>query len=226
MYCVYCHTNKINGKRYIGQTKFQDNLYARWRDGKGYHKSRFGYAIKKYGWDNFEHIILARNLTKEQANDLEKYYISKFDTTNTNKGYNVSLGGDGASYNMPEITKQKISNTLKGRHHSEETKQKIKQSNLGKKRSIETCKRIGLSKQGKPSWNKGITFSEEYKQIHYADKFKPLDNTTKTKISETLKGCRRMNNGTINTLVKSCDIEKYLELGYTFGYLRKETNYA
>ena len=187
-YCVYMHKNKINGKVYIGQTKFNNNPELRWgSNGKGYHGSNFGYAIKKYGWDNFEHIVLAKDLSKEQANDLEIYYIAKFDSTNYSKGYNISAGGDGASYNMNDTTKQKISNTLKGRKLSEEHKQKIRESNLGKKRNADTCKNIGLAKKGRAPWNKGLHFSEEYKQEHYKDKYKPRNKETKDKISKSLK---------------------------------------
>ena len=63
------HKNKINGKIYIGKT---NNIKNRWRkDGKGYckkdSKSLFWNAICKYGWDNFEHIIIEDGLTSEEA---------------------------------------------------------------------------------------------------------------------------------------------------------------
>mgnify|MGYP002658749408 CR=1 FL=1 len=56
-YCVYKHTNKINGKVYIGQSS---NIKERWsRKGTCYKGCTYFYnAIQKYGWDNFEHIIL------------------------------------------------------------------------------------------------------------------------------------------------------------------------
>lgn len=86
-YCVYIHTNKINGKKYVGQTCQEPE--KRWKNGKGYHNNiYFTRAIQKYGWDNFEHEIIKCNLTKEEADDIEKLLIKELNTLNPN-GYNA-----------------------------------------------------------------------------------------------------------------------------------------
>lgn len=109
-YCVYCHRNKINGKRYIGQTIHQDNPEARWHKGKHY-KGSFRQDIDKYGWDNFDHYIIQNNLTAEEADELEKLNIIAFNTTNPKYGYNERLAGNTntTKYERSESTKQKIS---------------------------------------------------------------------------------------------------------------------
>ena len=110
-YCVYMHKNKINGKIYIGQTC--QNPKQRWREGEGYKSSSHFYsAIKKYGWSQFDHFILAENLTVEQANFLEMQYIKQFHSTDDNYGYNLQSGGK--NYIMSEEHKKKISSALKG----------------------------------------------------------------------------------------------------------------
>ena len=63
IYTVYRHTNKMNGKRYIGITKQKPE--RRWQNGYGYVGTYFGNAISKYGWDAFEHEILFEGFTKE-----------------------------------------------------------------------------------------------------------------------------------------------------------------
>lgn len=92
-YCVYCHTNKINGKKYIGQTRITPSI--RWgSNGCKYKGCRhFWYAIQKYGWDNFDHEIIASGLTLEEANNFESLLIDKLRTRETKYGYNISAGG-------------------------------------------------------------------------------------------------------------------------------------
>lgn len=90
-YCVYMHTSPC-GKKYIGQTCIKPE--SRWANGKGYSGSPYFYnAIQKYGWENFKHEILKENLSKEEANELEIYYICEYNTQNKAYGYNISSGG-------------------------------------------------------------------------------------------------------------------------------------
>lgn len=91
IYTVYKHTNKINGKVYIGITS--QSVERRWQKGAGYTGQVFGNAIKKYGWDGFTHEIIATGLSKQEACDIEKKLISKYKSNNHINGYNVAEGG-------------------------------------------------------------------------------------------------------------------------------------
>ena len=57
---------------YIGQT---NNIKARWKPSAYKNCVKFYNAILYYGWENFSHIILENNLTFEEANIKEEYYI-------------------------------------------------------------------------------------------------------------------------------------------------------
>lgn len=93
MYHIYMHKNKINGKVYIGETC--QELKNRWKSGKAYKTcTYFNQAIEKYGWDNFEHIILeSGDWTLEEAFEKEQYYICLYESNNPDKGYNIKDGG-------------------------------------------------------------------------------------------------------------------------------------
>lgn len=89
---VYCHTNKINGKRYVGMTG--QNPSSRWSNGTGYVGCRYFYrAIQKYGWDSFDHEILEDNLSFEDACRAEQRYIAEFHSLYCENGYNIDTGG-------------------------------------------------------------------------------------------------------------------------------------
>ncbi len=108
-YCVYVHINKSDSNKcYVGISK---NPEKRWRKGEGYKgQQKFYSAIKKYGWDNFKHIILLKGLSQEEAWKKEQEYIFKYDSIND--GYNVHEGGQ--IIITPEMRKKGyISNRLK-----------------------------------------------------------------------------------------------------------------
>ena len=75
-YCVYMHTNKVNGKKYIGITR--QNPKTRWANGKGYKTQPFYRAIEKYGWDSFKHDILYKELDYKSACEYEINLIKKY----------------------------------------------------------------------------------------------------------------------------------------------------
>lgn len=99
---IYVITNKINGKQYVGKTNrdsetrlkehFKDRDYNE-RNNRPFYK-----AINKYGKENFELTVLYKDLTPEEANQIEIETIDKLDTFNN--GYNATVGGDGKTYRL------------------------------------------------------------------------------------------------------------------------------
>lgn len=136
-YIVYKHTNKTNGKVYIGITC--QRIRDRWKGGHGYRSQYFSRAIKKYGWDGFVHEIVAENLSKEDACELERILIKSYRSTETEYGYNQALGGDGGGmYNKhhSESAKKKISKARKENGFTEDHKRHISESKQGAKHHL------------------------------------------------------------------------------------------
>lgn len=104
---IYLHKNKINGKCYVGQT-IKDRPEKRWQNGTGYRgNSKFSAAIQKYGWDNFEHIILEKDVPVENLNARENYWIDYYDTISN--GYNLIYScDDNTCHSYSEEMRQKI----------------------------------------------------------------------------------------------------------------------
>lgn len=135
---VYIHLFP-NGKRYVGATQQRKPEYRWWKNGYGYRKQSLVYQeIQKYGWENIEHIVYEVE-TVEEMYYLEKYLIAYYDTTNTEKGYNKSIGGKKGA---------------KGCVRSDEYKEKL--SKTKKEQHIITP---GAWKKGHEPWNKGLTYS-------------------------------------------------------------------
>lgn len=103
-WCVYKHTNKINGKVYIGMTG-ETTLNKRWDNGNGYKDNKLFFSdIQKYGWiDGFYHVVMEDNLTKEEAENLEKKLIIKYNSQNKDYGYNLAEGGVSCSTNAVKV---------------------------------------------------------------------------------------------------------------------------
>ena len=92
---VYMIENKINHKKYIGITT--NSFAERYPHGiKNHHNPHLRKSIAKYGEENFEVVVLEKNVKDMKTLcELEMKYIEKYDTCNNEKGYNKSLGGLG-----------------------------------------------------------------------------------------------------------------------------------
>ncbi len=93
VFVVYCATNIIDGKQYVGCT---DNFTRRKKEHIAVSKNPtrrehryFAAAIAKHGIDNFKWNIVKRYETREQVCNAETFYIKKWNTLVPN-GYNLT----------------------------------------------------------------------------------------------------------------------------------------
>lgn len=190
-YLVYLHRCLINGKCYIGQTKL--NPKERWRSsGAGYNRQTlFSNAIKKYGWESFEHIVLDSGLSKEQANIAEMKYIMLYNAFEN--GYNMTKGGDGGGFighKHTEESKEKSSkshsgekNYFYGKTHTDEVKTLLSLLATGRTHTLNEEQRKAISDR-----QKGHIVSKETRdKIREKKLGKGVNDIVKEKISTTMK---------------------------------------
>ena len=219
-YIVYIHRNKLNNKRYIGITK--RTTIERWGlKGQRYKRTNpyFYNAIEKYGWDNFEHIIYAEGLSKEDACEIEIKLIKEYKSQEKEFGYNIESGGTNSI--MSEETKQKISKALKGNKNgqgikcSEEKKKKISESQKGRKLTEEHKQKLSLAKKGKPRKSPSIETRNKISKSH--KKCQVFCEETNT-IYESIQDCARKLNLSASWVCSCCKNKCKSVKGYHIRY--------
>lgn len=155
-FIVYMHENKINHKKYIGITC--QKPFQRWRGGKGYKIGAFKNAIDKYGWDNFNHVVLYEHLTKEEACLKEQELIKQYNTMDNNYGYNLCEGGNlTLGYHHTKDSKLKMSESKKGMYNGKNNpmygKSGILAPMYGKHLTEEHKRKISEAKKGKANYH-------------------------------------------------------------------------
>lgn len=128
---IYCVTNLVNNKRYVGQTRYlpQERFRGHCSDAKA-RSSRRGLAraIRKYGEKSFVVEQLCSVEDQESANTVEKNLISRFDCLSN--GYNMLPGGAGKrSVGNPHTKtaewKKKMSDLRKEKWKDPESRQRM-----------------------------------------------------------------------------------------------------
>lgn len=135
---IYCTTNLINNKKYIGLHKtndLNDNYIGSGRI--------FLRALKKYKKLNFKKEIIEFCEDEEELKKREIYWIAYYDASISKEFYNNSTGGESKSgVKLREEEKIRISNTLKKYYaDNPEMRSKIGLRNLGKKMTSESLEK-------------------------------------------------------------------------------------
>jgi len=146
---VYLTTNKVNGKKYIGMCK---NTHEKKYLGSG---KLLKEAIKKYGKENFERIILQVCGTFQELSKAEEYWIKKYNAVKDESFYNLTSGGFGGNSDYLKEYWNTFTEEEKKycRNWSKKDKNGKNNPMFGKKHSEKTKKLIG-SKSVNRNWNK------------------------------------------------------------------------
>lgn len=202
MFIVYCHTNLVDQKKYVGWTS--KSMEERWNEhvytsSKGYN-NYFQNAIRAHGVENWRHEVLEICDSMINVKLRETFWIKEQRSYHLEHGYNLTFGGDGVcghTFKHSEETKRLISERTKaalvgkvlGHSHSTETRKKISEGRLrGKKHepmSQETREKISNALKGrKASEESKKKMSEAQMGKHSISH----SEETKAKISKSHKG--------------------------------------
>lgn len=219
-YTVYKHVNKVNGKQYIGITKQLPQ--ERWGDGGKNYKEKcpaFWNAIEKYGWDAFEHVIVAAGLSRDEACDLEITLIRNEMTQDRAHGYNILSGGSAPS--IPEEVRAKMSAAMAGNKNglgkpcSEQKRAKISAAQKGRRLSEEHKRKLSAAKKGKPH---APPSAETRKKISDSHKKKKVLCAETNTVYESIQECARSLGVYATFVCKCCKNKQKSTGGYHFQY--------
>ncbi len=184
MFTVYYVLNLVNDKAYVGITKTK--LKYRWRshcrEAETGGPRLFCRAIRKYGADSFQVRQIDAASTKERADELEKFYIKLFDTTNRARGYNITEGGGGTVglKQDPQMVAARVAKNSGSKHWK-----------YGDHTTTPGCEKSHFVK-GMVPWNKGGTHSLETREkLRTASLGQVVSPETRAKISATLTGKKK-----------------------------------
>lgn len=199
---IYEHISP-SGRIYVGITS--KPVKRRWLHGTAYKNCvLFDKAIKKYGWDNMQHNIIATGLGEGTAKNMEKDLIA----FNKAKGisYNITDGGDGClGRPCSEMRREMTKNIWKGKKIPRDIVEKSAASRRGKKFSPEHIDKIRLSKIGNGNGNQTVYFIK--------------NNTIEFKFSSCVEAAKHFN--THPNSISRCARKEYKTFkGYIVTYER------
>lgn len=201
-YTVYKTINKINGKIYIGvhKTDDLDDGYL----GSGKH---LGYAIEKYGIENFEKEILAvfdkaSEMFEMESELVNEEFVERDDT------YNLKIGGEGGWDYLNDGSEEHIARVTKGgklvdiSHRLNGYKIASQDKEWRRKRSekISKSKQKFYANGGKGSFT-GRKHTDEYKQ-----KMSKIMSESQSGSGNSQYGTMWITNEIENKKIKKTDI--------------------
>ena len=176
---IYCVTNLVNGKKYIGQNKTCNVNYL----GSG---KLLKYAIKKYGKENFTKQILWEG-SIEFINEMERYWIEYFSANTNPMFYNICIDA-----NPPVLVGTE--NGFYGKSHSTETIDKIRQYR-SKQQNINYMPGINAMNTEAAIVKRSTTFKQRYSNGDIVHWSKGQTKHTNSKLAEIGKKISEIQKG-------------------------------
>lgn len=212
---IYCITNIINDKQYVGQAIIKSKRWKNHRIALQYNKHENRHlqaAYNKYGAENFVFTVVQKVDWIHLLNQREQYWMDKLDCVDP-KGYNLQpTAGSSRGFKHTEETKLKwsaqrkgqkrsaefaasVSARMTGKAISEETRRKLVESHKGHKHSAETKAKMSEARKGNKNAAGRKQSAEEIEHRTSFVRGARRTAETKAKMSAAQKG-RRMSEET------------------------------
>lgn len=161
---IYEHISP-SGKVYVGIIS-KKTPNARWEGGNGYSSCKlFHRAIKKYGWENIIHKVIATGLGEGTAKNMERDLIAYYKSKNIS--YNMTDGGDGIiGIPKSDLQRATVGKLWKNKKIPQEIRLKMSKAHLGKPLTEAHKENIRKSKLGNKNGNKAVLALKDNKVVY------------------------------------------------------------
>ena len=177
-----------NGKMYIGQSIDIRKRWAHHRKFAGRGHPKLFDSFLEYGVENHTFDII-QTCDREMLDELERYYISLYDSFDSENGLNLRSGGI-IGTKFADSSKKLISQKMTGIKRSQEFKDRCRNRMIGNKHSDETKRKMSVSSKGLNTWSIGKSLSEETKRkISEFHLGKYFGTKEKAVMQLTMRGC-------------------------------------
>ena len=205
---IYSIKNKLNGKEYIGQTRYP--VEKRWGEHACVKRriTTIGYALRKHGIENFEFSVI-ETCDDDMLNDREIFWIAERRTT-APRGYNQTSGG--SSFVPSEETRKRISEGTKlglskmsdeSRESQREASARMGRKNKGRRQGEREIKK--RREAWTPEKREAMGASKRGKSLNISDKNRLARNSKKSGFGN---GKVAFDESHIQRIIESYDPEK------------------
>lgn len=189
--CVYMWTNLVNGKKYVGQTQCFGRRMARYRC--GYRKTNIEKAIHEYGTENFDIVVLERDVPLDMLNEREQYWIDYYQTYDEKQGYNVQrYARSNRGYKHTQEWRDKFSATLKDKWANDKEYRKFWSDKMSGENNYFYGKKLCGDKNGHATKVRCVELDKVYTTVKEASE---KTGTSRQNISHALNGRQETAGG-------------------------------
>lgn len=214
---IYETENLINGKKYIG--KHVSDKFDLSYKGSGRLLKK---AFKKYGFENFSCRILKECFSEEDLNDSEIYYIRLFNADIDNNYYNISSGGEHSIKGLVNMYNPITDEVIVS--HKDDIDFNMSNGFILGMRPHSSESNLKLSNSRKELVAMTDGFKTVWVKENLVDNYKlngfKLGLSKPTRPNQKEEARKWVNKDGKSFMVKSEDLDKYLDDGYSLGRVK------